>query len=155
MIKYALLAALLASTPSLASAEEIGHVDTTFNLLTKNDSIVIEAYDDPGIPGVTCHVSRAVTGGLKGSLGLASNPNEASIACRQIGPINWDAAQKLPQTDPEIFTQKTSLLFKELKVARVIDKQRKVLVYLVYTTKGFDGSPKNVISSIPVMAWQQ
>jgi CreA protein len=153
MLKSILLAAMLLSTPAIA--EEIGHVDTTFRLMGSNDRIVIEAYDDPGIPGVTCHVSRAVKGGVMADIGLGSNPNEASIACRQVGPIDWEKAQKLPQTEPEIFTQKTSLLFKELKVGRIIDKQRKVLVYLVYTTKGWDGSPKNVISSIPVMPWQQ
>jgi CreA protein len=100
MLKYAFLAALALSTPAIA--EEIGHVDTTTRLVGSNDRIVIEAYDDPGIPGVTCHVSRAVTGGVMADVGLGANPNEASIACRQVGPIDWETAQKLPQTDPEI-----------------------------------------------------
>lgn len=153
MLKRSLLASLLLLAGS-AAAEEIGQIDTTWRLMGSNDRIVIEAYDDPQLPGVTCHVSRAVTGGLKADVGLGSNPNEASIACRQTGAIDWDKAQVLPQTEPQIFSQKTSILFKTLNVARVVDKKRKVLVYLVYTTEGWDGSPKNVISSIPVMPWR-
>jgi CreA protein len=147
------LAALAGSLMLLASsavAEEIGSVDTTWRMVGSNDRIVVEAYDDPGVPGVTCHVSRAETGGVFST----SNPNEASIACRQVGPIDWDAVTRLPQTDPTVFKEKTAIFFKELKVGRIIDLERKTLVYLVYTTKGLDGSPKNVVSSVPVMPWR-
>lgn len=150
-MKSALLAAALAIVSIPAAAEEIGLVDTTWRLVGSNDSIVIEAYDDPGVPGVTCHVSRAQTGGFLST----GNPNEASIACRQIGPVDWEAVTRLPQTEPAIFQERTNILFKTLKVARVIDKARHTLVYLVYTTEGWDGSPKNVISSVPIVAWQQ
>ncbi|NTF17678.1 CreA family protein [Agrobacterium rubi] len=143
------VAGLLALSAAAVTAEEIGSVDTIWKMIGANDKIVVEAYDDPGVAGVTCHVSRAQTGGIFST----SSPNEASIACRQVGPIDWDVVTKLPGTDDAIFKEKTSLLFKELKVARMIDVRRRTLVYLVYTTELWDGSPKNVISSVPVMPW--
>lgn len=147
----ALLAACLFS--STAVSEEIGSIDTTWNMIGSNDRIVVEAYDDPGVPGVACHVSRAQVGGTWADLTGGSSPNEASIACRQIGPVDWDVVSKLPVKEPVVFKEKTSLLFKTLKVARLVDTKRKTLVYLVYTTEVLDGSPKNVISTVPVMPW--
>jgi Uncharacterized protein conserved in bacteria len=143
--------AFLLSLLPAAHAEEIGAVATTWRMVGANDRIVIEAYDDPDVNGVACHVSRAQTGGILSS----SDPNEASISCRQVGPINWEAVRRLPQTEPVVFKEKTAFLFKELKVARVVDEKRRSLVYLVYTTKLWDGSPKNVISTVPVMEWIQ
>jgi CreA protein len=150
-IKSAFIATALALVSIPAAAEEIGHVDTTWRMVGSNDSIIIEAYDDPGVPGVTCHVSRAQTGGVF----VSRDPSEASIACRQIGPVDWEAVTRLPQTEPAVFRENTSLLFKTLKVARLVDAKRHTLVYLVYTTEGWDGSPKNVVSSVPIVSWQQ
>jgi CreA protein len=133
-------------------AEEIGDVTTTFKLLGANHKIVIEAFDDPDVPGVTCHVSKAKTGGIKGSVGLAEDPSEASIACRQIGPIDLNPLEKLKNGDV-VFKESRSLIFKTLQVVRFYDKKRKVLVYLAYSDKLIDGSPKNSISSVPVMKW--
>ncbi|MEO2043782.1 MAG: CreA family protein, partial [Nitrospinaceae bacterium] len=119
--------------------------------LGSNHKIVIEAFDDPKISGVTCHLSRAKTGGISGSLGIAEDKADASIACRQIGPI------KLPTgiTNGElVFTKKTSLVFKALQVVRFYDKKRNVLVYLVYSDKLIDGSPKNSISTVPILTWR-
>lgn len=154
MMKIFAAAAVIATmlAPS-ASAEEIGTVDTTWNMIGSNDRIVIDAYDDPGVSGVACHVSRAQKGGTWADITGGSNPNEASIACRQIGPIDWDAVLKLPAMEPAVFKEKTAFLFKTLKVARLVDVERKTLVYLVYTTEGWEGSPKNVITSVPVMPW--
>lgn len=149
MKTIAIIAGALALLSTPASSETIGSVDTTWNMIGANDKIVVEAYDDPGVPGVACHVSRAQTGGVF----PASSPNEASIACRQVAAIDWEKVTQLPQTDEAIFKEKTALLFKELKVARMVDVKRRTLVYLVYTTKLWDGSPKNVISSVPVMPW--
>jgi CreA protein len=149
MRKLLALAGGLALLSTSALAEEIGSVDTTWRLVGSNDRIVVEAYDDPGVPGVTCHVSRAQTGGVFAT----TNPNEASIACRQVGPIDWDSVTRLPSSEPAVFKERTALLFKELKVARMVDLKRKTLVYLVYTTKLLDGSPKNVVSTVPVMPW--
>lgn len=137
---------------SSVMAEEIGDVTTTFKLLGANHKIVIEAFDDPDVPGVTCHVSKAKTGGIKGSVGLAEDPSEASIACRQIGPIDLNPLEKLKNGDV-VFKESRSLIFKTLQVVRFYDKKRKVLVYLAYSDKLIDGSPKNSISSVPVMKW--
>ena len=133
-------------------AEEIGDVTTTFKLLGANHKIVIEAFDDPDVAGITCHVSKAKTGGIKGSVGLAEDPSEASIACRQIGPIDLTQLEKLKNGDT-VFKESRSLIFKTLQVVRFYDKKRKVLVYLAYSDKLIDGSPKNSISSVPIMKW--
>ncbi|MBF0183945.1 MAG: CreA family protein [Magnetococcales bacterium] len=151
MSRWFLLAlAALLLPPLPAAAEIIGSVDTNFQLLARDDDIVIEAFDDPKVAGVTCHLSRARRGGVKGSLGLAEDTSDASIACRQIGPIRMD--EKM-QDKEVVFSQKTSLLFKKMQVVRFLDKKRNVLVYLVYSDKLVDGSPKNSISSVPIMPW--
>lgn len=134
------------------SAEEIGEVSTTFKLLGANHKIVIEAFDDPDVPGVSCHVSRAKTGGIKGAVGLAEDPTEASIACRQIGAIDMGKLEKL-KSGEVVFKENLSLIFKTLQVVRFYDKKRNVLVYLAYSDKVVEGSPKNSISSVPVMKW--
>jgi len=131
-------------------AEEIGSVDTVFKFLGSNHKIIVEAFDDPKVPGVTCHLSRAKTGGISGSLGIAEDKAEASIACRQIGAI------KLPLevvNGESVFSKKTSLLFKTLQVIRFYDPTRNVLIYLVYSDKIVDGSPKNSISTVPILKW--
>jgi len=151
LIRLILALLLLMAWPLISFAEEIGSVDTAFKFLGSNHKIVIEAFDDPKISGVTCHLSRAKTGGISGSLGIAEDKADASIACRQIGPI------KLPTgiTNGElVFTKKTSLVFKALQVVRFYDKKRNVLVYLVYSDKLIDGSPKNSISTVPILTWR-
>lgn len=154
MKKQILLAVtiVLGALALTASAEEIGDVTTTFKLLGANHKIVIEAFDDPDVPGVACHVSRAKTGGMKGAVGLAEDPSEASIACRQIGPIDTGKLDKLKNGDV-VFKENLSLVFKTLQVVRFYDKKRNVLVYLAYSDKVIEGSPKNSISSVPVMKW--
>ena len=132
-------------------AEEIGRVDTAFKLLGANHSIVIEAFDDPKVAGVACHLSRAKTGGIKGSLGLAEDTSDASIACRQVGPISFK--DKLKQGE-RVFTKKTSLIFKSMQVVRFYDSKRNTLVYLVYSDRVIEGSPKNAISTVPIMPWK-
>lgn len=147
-----LLAALLLLATAPATAETIGEVDTAFKLLGPNHKIVIEAFDDPLIPGVTCHVSRAKTGGVSGALGLAEDTSDASIACRQVGPITLP--EGLKKKDGEaVFSERRSILFKRLQVVRFFDEKRRVLVYLVYSDKLIEGSPKNAISTVPIMPW--
>ena len=141
---------LFLSTTS--NSEEIGSVDTAFKMLGPNHKIVIEAFDDPEIPGITCHLSRAKAGGLKGGLGVAEDKPDASIACRQIGPIRLP---KIIKNGDKVFTKKTSLLFKTIQVVRFLDKNRNVLVYLVYSNKIIDGSPKNSISTVPIVSWKK
>ena len=131
----------------MSHAEQIGAVDTVFKWIGPDHKIVVDAYDDPKVPGVTCYVSRARTGGIKGTLGLAEDRAEASIACRQVGPITF--AQPL-RSQQEVFSERTSLLFKRLRVVRMVDARRNTLVYLTYSEKLIDGSPQNSITAVPV-----
>lgn len=148
----ALLVALFITAPALA--EEIGSVDTVFKFLGPNHKIVIEAFDDPKVPGVTCHVSRTRTGGVSGALGLAEDTSDASIACRQTGPITLPDGLK-KQDGEQVFSERRSILFKRLQVVRFLDEKRKVLIYLVYSDRLVEGSPKNAISTVPVMPWRE
>ena len=134
----------------LAHAQEIGSVDTAFQWLGPNHKVVVEAFDDPKIAGVTCYVSRSQTGGIKGGLGLAEDTSDAAIACRQVGPIT--IKEKLKDGE-EVFTERRSLLFKKMRVVRFHDQPRNTLVYLVYSDKLIEGSPKNSITAGPNMPW--
>jgi CreA protein len=140
------LLAALAAPP--AHAEEVGSVNTHFRM-TGSDRVVVEAYDDPQVAGITCYVSRARTGGVKGTLGIAEDPSEASIACRQVGPIRFNAPLK-QQTD--VFSERMSFIFKTLHVVRIVDKARNTLVYLTYSDRVVSGSPKNSVTAVPVPA---
>ena len=145
---------LLSSIAGSAVAEQIGSVSTKFKLLGANDKIVIEAFDDPEIPGATCYLSRAKTGGVSGVVGVAEDTSDASIACRQIGPITLPEKVKNGHEDgKEVFKKSTSLLFKTLQVVRFYDAKRNVLVYLTYSDRIIEGSPKNSISIIPITPW--
>jgi CreA protein len=141
----ALLALLLAA--AAARAEAIGEVDTAFKLIGPDHKIVVEAYDDPKVNGVTCYVSRAKTGGLSGAFGLAEDTSDASIACRQVGPVS--VPQPLPKRE-EVFSERLSILFKRLRVVRMVDPKRNTLVYLTYSELLIDGSPKNSITAVPI-----
>ena len=136
--------------PSLALAEQVGEVDTVFKWLGPNHKIVAEAFDDPLVDGVTCYLSRAKTGGIKGGLGLAEDRAEASIACRQVGPIRING--KLKDGDV-VFKERTSLVFKTMQVVRFFDESRNTLVYLVYSDRVIEGSPQNAVTAIPVLPW--
>ena len=130
-----------------ARAESIGEVDTVFKLIGPDHKIVVDAYDDPRVAGITCYVSRAKTGGIKGAVGLAEDKSEASIACRQVGPISF--SRPLPLQE-EIFNERLSVLFKKLRVVRMVDKARNTLVYLTYSDRVIEGSPKNSVTAVPV-----
>jgi len=137
-----------------ANADRIGHVDTNFKLLGPDDKIVIEAFDDPGVTGVTCYYSHATTGGLKGASGLAEDSSDASLDCKQTGPITLSKDIINYEGDAQkVLKKRTSLLFKTLQVMRFYDKKRNTLVYLVYSDKILEGSPKNSISVVPVLRW--
>lgn len=145
---------LILSVPGTLLAEEIGSVSTKFKILGANDKIVIEAFDDPEISGATCYLSRAKTGGVSGAVGVAEDTSDASIACRQIGPISLPEKIKNGQEDgKEVFKKSTSFLFKSLQVVRFYDAKRNVLVYLTYSDRIIEGSPKNSISIIPITPW--
>jgi CreA protein len=134
-----------------ADAEEIGCVDTTWRVFA-DDKICVSAFDDPKVPGVACHLSQARTGGVKGSLGVAEDRSRFSIACRQVGPITVDLVQL--SKEEEVFSERTSILFKQTRVIRLVDRARRTLVYLAYSTKVVEGSPFNSLSTVPIMPWQ-
>lgn len=141
------LAALTGGAAQAASGEKIGTVDTAFQWIGRDHDIIVEAYDDPAVQGVTCYVSRARVGGIKGTLGLAEDRAEASIACRQVGPIHVPAPLKQQE---EVFSERMSILFKRLRIVRMVDAPRNTLVYLTYSEKLIDGSPQNSVTAVPV-----
>ncbi len=132
-----------------AAAEDIGSSNYKFKWLGPSDKIVVEAFDDPDVPGVTCYMSHARTGGIKSAIGLAEDPGEASIACRRVSPIDATKLDMLKHSE-EIFSARASLIFKTTQVVRFWDAKRKALVYLVYTDRIIDGSPRNSISVVPL-----
>ncbi len=139
-------ALVLAVLPRLGTAEEVGSVNTNFHI-TGSDRVVVEAFDDPLVAGVTCYVSRARTGGIKGTLGIAEDPTEASIACRQVAPIK--IAEPLKQK-ADVFSDRMSFIFKTLHVVRIVDAKRNTLVYLTYSDRITTGSAKNSVTAVPV-----
>ena len=150
---WLLFVVLLGSAVGRLHAEDIGCVSTTFRILGANDKICVSAFDDPQVPGVTCHLSHARTGGMKGTVGVAEDRSRFALACRQVGPITVNL-EKLPKK-AEVFSVKTSLLFKETQVVRMVDLARRTLVYLAYSTRVVEGSPFNSLSTVPVMRWEQ
>jgi CreA protein len=128
-------------------ADAIGSVNTVFKLIGPDHKIVVDAYDDPKVNGVACYVSRAKTGGVSGALGVAEDKSEAAIACRQVGPIS--VPQPLPQQE-EVFNERLSIVFKKLRVVRMVDTKRNTLVYMTYSDKLVEGSPQNSVTAVPV-----
>ena len=147
-MKMPLIAAVLMAAAA-AQADPIGEVDTVFKWIGPDHKIVVDAYDDPKVAGVTCYVSRAKTGGIKGGLGLAEDKAEASIACAQVGPIR--IGQPLPKQE-DMFTERISLVFKKLRVVRMVDSKRNALVYLSYSDRVIEGSPQNSVGVVAVDA---
>ena len=145
-----LVVVALIAQSTLVSAETIGCVTTEWKLIGANHKVCVESFNDPKIPGVTCHVSQARTGGLSGSFGLAQDPSQFSLACRQTGQISLP--DKLPK-DAVVFSEDTSILFKETRVVRMWDETNRTLVYLAISRKLIDGAPANSISTVPVMPW--
>jgi CreA protein len=147
-----LIAGLLAGS---AGAEEvIGSVSTRFKILGPNDKVVVEVFDDEDVPGVACYLSRAKTGGISGAVGVAEDTSDASIACRQIGPIKLSEEIRSGKLDgEEVFKKRTSLIFKSMQVVRFFDPRRQELVYLTYSDRIIEGSPKNSISVVPIQPW--
>ena len=149
MRRWSLALLVLCAAPTL-HAEELGSVSTVFKMLGPNDKIVIEAFDDPKVEGVTCYLSRAKKGGVKGGVGMAEDTSDASIACRQVGPIR--IVEKFDDGEV-VFKKDTSMLFKTMQVVRFLDKKREVLIYLVYSDKIIDGSPKNSVTAVPLKSF--
>lgn len=155
-MKYKSLIAftLLFAGAHSALAEQIGSVDTVFKVFGPDHKIVVEAFDDPDVKNVTCYISRAKTGGIKGGLGLAEDTSDAAISCQQVGPIELSDKIKTGKTEGDVvFQKRTSLVFKKLQVVRFYDAKRNTLAYLAYSDKVVEGSPKNALSAVPIMPW--
>ena len=135
---------------NLTWADDIGCLDTTFKFLSPNDSVCVSAFEDSKVPGVTCHISQARKGGWASVVGLTEDPSNFSIACRQTGPITLP--DKLPK-QANVFSEKTSVFFKNTKVVRMFDKKHNTLIYLAISKKLVEGSPENAISTVPIMPW--
>jgi len=149
-----LLITALCGLFATAMAEEIATVSTKFKLLGPNDKILVEVFDDEAIPSVACYLSRAKTGGISGAIGVAEDRSDAAIACRQIGPVRLTEEIRTGKADGDVvFKKRTSLIFKSMQVVRFYDPRRHVLVYLTYSDRIIEGSPKNSISVVPIQPW--
>ena len=148
----ALTTLLLCATSALAQSdpELIFRKSTTFKLLTPNDKLATYAVDDPLVEGVACDFTVSEKGGLAGTFGLAEQTSDVSISCRQYGPIKFKG--KFDQGDAA-FVERRSLFFKKMQIVRGCDAKRNTLVYMGYSDKLIDGSPKNSTSTVPVMPW--
>lgn len=142
----------LGAVPSLAADQPdlIFKRSTVFKWLTPNDKLAIYGLDDPEVDGVACHFTVPERGGLKGWIGVAEEVSDISLACRQIGPIKFKA--KFGQGE-DVFRKRRSLFFKKMQIVRGCDTKRNVLVYMVYSDRIIEGSPKNSTSSVPIMPW--
>ena len=147
-----LLFAGLVVTPVHATDEPdlIFRRSTVFKFLTPNDKLATYGIDDPEVEGVACHFTVPERGGVKGWIGVAEQVSDISLACRQIGPIRFKA--KFAQGE-DMFRQRRSLFFKKMQIVRGCDTKRNVLVYMVYSDRLIEGSPKNSTSSVPIMPW--
>jgi CreA protein len=152
---FGLLVLVLSLWPGSAafSADEpdlIFRRSTVFKWLTPNDKLATYGLDDPEVEGVACHFTVPERGGLKGWLGVAEEVSDISLACRQIGPIHFNSKSEQGE---DMFRQKRSLFFKKMQIVRGCDAKRNVLVYMVYSDRLIEGSPKNSTSSVPIMPW--
>ena len=154
----ALRAAAIISALSAFSAAYADSLDpnlifrksTTFKFLTPNDKLAVYGIDDPVIEGVACHYTTPEKGGLSGALGLAEQTSDISLACRQYGPIRFK--EKFSQGDV-VFSERRSILFKKMQIVRGCDTKRNILVYMTYSDKLIEGSPKNSTSTVPIAPW--
>ena len=157
MNKYAAVtfASIITLTASAAWSEsrEIGSVNTAFKLIGPDHKIVVSAFDDPKIHGITCYVARPKVGGIKGGLGLAEDPSIASVSCAQTGAVVFSAAINVSESGEEVFDESRSIIFKTLKINRLYDKENGTLVYVARTTKIIDGSPSTSVSVVAPMSW--
>lgn len=150
----AVAAIALSVLTQAAWGDIIGSVSTRFKWVGPNDKIVLEVFQDEEIPGVACYLSRAKTGGVSGAVGVAEDASDASIECAQIGPVDLPDAVRAGKRDgEEVFKKRTSLLFKTLQVVRFYDAPRNALVYLTYSDRIIEGSPKNSITVVAIQPW--
>ena len=156
MFKTALLftaAFLCFGTAHAKDSREIGAVSTAFKFIGPNHKIVVSAFDDPKIKGITCYVARPRTGGIKGGLGLAEDPSLASVSCVQTGPVSYLKKVSTDDDGEQVFDENRSIIFKTLDVKRLVDVEKGVLVYVVRTSRIIEGSPETSVSVVSPIAW--
>jgi CreA protein len=148
----ALLIAPLLLTPARGEDDPdlIFRKSTVFHWVSPNDKLATYGLDDPDVEGVACHFTVPEKGGFKGWIGVAEEVSDISLACRQVGPIRFK--DKFSQGD-DVFRKRRSLLFKKMQIVRGCDVKRNVLVYMVYSDRIIEGSPKNSTSTVPIMPW--
>lgn len=160
LLAVVISAAVFVMTASVR-AEEIGAVSTVWKMLGPDHKIVVEAFDDPDIPNVSCWISRAKTGGVKGAVGIAEDPSYGSVACRQRGPIDLSPELRerlIGETEDggsKVFKTRTSMIFKTLQVSRMYDAKRNTLIYLVWSDRVIEGSARSGISVIAIAPWDE
>lgn len=145
-----LLGVAAMSAPAAAQEDVIFKKSTVWKFLTPDDKLAVYGVDDPVVEGVACHYTVPEKGGIAGAFGVAEQLSDISLACRQIGPIKF--REKFEQGDV-VFRERRSLIWKKMQIVRGCDAKRNVLIYMVYTDKLIDGSPKNSTSSVPIMPW--
>lgn len=150
-MKSAILTLALIGVSTVAFARTVGEVSVKFNLVGPNDKIVVESLKDPKIEGIVCHWSKVTLGGISGAMGMATDPSDASLACRQIGPIRF--VERFSKQENIAKESRNFFSFKTMQVVRMCDAESNVLIYLVYSDKIIDGSPKNSVSSVPIQPW--
>ncbi|MFG1465206.1 CreA family protein [Xanthobacter sp. DSM 24535] len=145
LLAFAFAAPVAAQEPDL-----IFKKSTVWKFLTPDDKLAVYGIDDPVVSGVACHYTTPEKGGLSGMVGMAEEVSDISLACRQIGPISF--TKKFEQGDV-VFRESRSFFFKKMQIVRGCDVKRNVLIYMVYSDKLIDGSPKNSTSTVPIMPW--
>lgn len=150
MAAAAAVAVALGTGAGTGAAEEVGSVTTAIKILGANHRITVEAFDDPMVEGVSCFLSRARTGGIKGSLGVAEDTSDASVSCQQTGPVKLRGEL---EDGEQVFSVRASLVFKHVQVVRFFDETRNTLIYLTYSDRVIEGSPKNSISAVAIRDW--
>jgi CreA protein len=146
----AVLATLSAATADSLDPDLIFRKSTTFKFLVPNDKLAVYGIDDPVVEGVACHYTTPEKGGLSGAFGLAEQTSDVSLACRQYGPVKFK--EKFSQGDV-VFSERRSIFFKKMQIVRGCDTKRNILVYMTYSDKLIEGSPKNSTSSVPIEPW--
>ena len=153
LARIALALALVTGAASGAAAQEpdlIFKKSTVWRALTPDDKLVVQGIDDPVVEGVACHFTTPERGGISGTIGVAEETSDISLACRQVGPVRFK--EKFEQ-GALVFSERRSFVFKRMRIVRGCDAKRNTLVYLVYSDRPIEGSPKNSTSTVPLMPW--
>ncbi|MBM3617118.1 MAG: hypothetical protein FJX23_01075 [Alphaproteobacteria bacterium] len=156
-MKKLLLVLTIFAFPAFAeepeSPRDIGEINTAFKLIGPSHKIVVTAFEDPKISGVTCYIARPRTGGIKGGLGLAEDPSIASVSCAQTGAVKYRKPISFDEEGEEVFDESRSFIFKSLDINRMYDKGNGSLVYMVRTSRIIEGSPDTSISVVAPVTW--